>query len=189
LKSGNLKPTSTESVRLIDWFLLNLKIGALSFGGSARLLMYQDYVVDRKKWMSPEEFQEMFTIIQVLPGPNLVNLCVYLGYLLTNPLHAILGLLALAVPGTVIAVSVISFVNFQNFHVASFFQGLSIASVGLFTVFVWRLRHGIVKASRRKLILRIAIILAVMLSVFASVRLDFVLIAAIPACLLVEFLV
>src|SRR5688500_8256833 len=152
--------------------------------------MYQDEVVERKGWLTTDEFHEIFTIIQVLPGPNLVNLCVYLGYRLVGPLHAFFSLLALATPGAIIAVFIVAIVNFGNFHVAQIFQGLSLGSVGLFAIFVWRLRHGIIsdQVPLRKNILRTLIILAVMATVFAQVRLDLVLLAAVPVCIAVEFL-
>jgi chromate transporter len=77
------------------------------FGGV--LAVAQRELVERKRWLSREEFVELLSISQILPGPNIVNLALALGYryfglrgafagmagLLTFPLLIVLGLAAL----------------------------------------------------------------------------------------------
>lgn len=47
------------------------------FGGV--LAVVQRILVDDKQWMSIEEFVEQWSVAQVLPGPNVLNLCIILG--------------------------------------------------------------------------------------------------------------
>jgi len=185
-----LKPTTGEppnKVRGLDWFLLNLKIGALSFGGAGRILLYQEGVVEKNRWLTEDEYQEIFTVAQVLPGPNLVNLSVYIGYRLTNVLWTVLGLLALALPGLIVALAVLGFVDFQNFHVAALFQGFSIGSIALFCAFLWKIRKGLATAVPLKKLLRLSLIGAIVLAVLLEVPLAWILAAGIPGCLAAEF--
>jgi chromate transporter len=77
------------------------------FGGV--LAVAQRELVERKRWLTREQFVEMLSISQILPGPNIVNLALALGYryfglrgafagvagLLTVPLLIVLALAAL----------------------------------------------------------------------------------------------
>lgn len=173
-----------------DWFWLNFKIGALSFGGSGRIFLYQEGVIDRHGWLTEDEYTEIFTVAQVLPGPNLVNLSVYLGYRLVGAFWTILGLLALAAPGVFIALAALAFIDLSNFHIAALFQGFSLGSIALFAAFLIKLSKGL-RQSRTpavKLALRLAIIMAITGAVFSTIPLFWILIVGIPSCLAVEFL-
>lgn len=128
-----IRPTARE------WLAINASIGALSLGGAARTLMYQDHIVHKKKWMTADEFQEALTITAVLPGANLVNLCLYLGDFLTTRTANYLGLIALTLPGSFAAILVVIAINLENPHIARLFQGFSIGSVTLFIVYCYRL--------------------------------------------------
>ena len=47
------------------------------FGGV--LTVVQRELVDKKKWMTLDEFVEDWAVAQMLPGPNVVNLCMMIG--------------------------------------------------------------------------------------------------------------
>lgn len=77
------------------------------FGGV--LAVAQRELVERRRWLTREQFVEMLSISQILPGPNIVNLALALGYryfgvrgafagmagLLTLPLLIVMGLAGL----------------------------------------------------------------------------------------------
>ena len=48
------------------------------FGGV--LAVAQREIVERRRWLTREQFVEMLSISQILPGPNIVNLALALGY-------------------------------------------------------------------------------------------------------------
>ena len=65
------------------------------FGGV--LTVVQRELVDRKKWLTREEFIEDWAVAQILPGPNVVNLALMLGdryFGLPGALAAMAGMLA-----------------------------------------------------------------------------------------------
>lgn len=134
--------TVSRKPTLKEWVLLNLKIGTLSFGGASRIVLYQDEIVDRYQWLSRDEIQEILTIVQVLPGPNLVNFVAYLGSRLHSHLAALLGVLCLSIPGAFLIVAVALLPN-ENPIIEKIFRGLSIGSIILFSVFLYRLANGI----------------------------------------------
>ncbi|MFZ2651542.1 MAG: chromate transporter [Burkholderiaceae bacterium] len=66
------------------------------FGGV--LAVAQRELVERKRWLTREQFVELLAISQILPGPNIVNLGLALGYRyfgLRGAFAASAGLLAL----------------------------------------------------------------------------------------------
>ena len=54
------------------------RMGLSGFGGV--LPFARAGIVDRNRWLSNTEFAELLSLGQVLPGPNIVNLSVMLGY-------------------------------------------------------------------------------------------------------------
>ena len=64
------------------------------FGGV--LAVVQRELVEKKKWLTPEEFLEDWAVAQILPGANVVNLCLMIGdryFGLRGALVALAGLL------------------------------------------------------------------------------------------------
>ncbi len=66
------------------------------FGGV--LAVVQRELVDRKRWMTREQFVEEWAVAQVMPGPNVVNLSMMIGgryFGLSGALAALSGMLAI----------------------------------------------------------------------------------------------
>jgi len=151
-----------------EWVWLNLTIGFLSFGGASRIMMFLDAAVHERKWITQDEFTEYLTVAQVLPGPNLINMSVYLGYRLCGPLGAVLGLIGLSAPGAILAVLFFAVVPLDQPDVRELVRGVSIGSVALMAVFLWNLSAGLrrthfptINTNLRKLALRMGVALGV----------------------------
>ena len=176
--------------RWLEWVWANLKIGVLSFGGSGRSLLYQEEVVDKKKWIAADEFFEVFTIAQLLPGPNLVNLSAYLSRVFfKNPIVMVLGILALTIPGALIAIGFVSLVNTDRADVALLFKGFSIGSIVLFIVFIARLCRQVLgpDALMRKRLARGFLAISVGALSLIGIPLAWILLYGIVAGIVVEF--
>lgn len=66
------------------------------FGGV--LAVVQRELVERKRWLSHEEFAEDWAVAQIMPGPNVINLSIMVGdryFGLRGALAALAGMLAL----------------------------------------------------------------------------------------------
>ena len=66
------RPASTR-----DLFFTFNRLALQGFGGV--LAVAQRELVERKRWLTREEFVEMLALSQVLPGPNVVNLALMFG--------------------------------------------------------------------------------------------------------------
>ncbi len=81
--------------RLSLWNLFSgfLMIGLLGFGGIAQSANY--IIVDRRKWLTPKDFVELFGVCSVLPGGNFLNASVMIGDRNQGPLGSVVCLTAL----------------------------------------------------------------------------------------------
>ncbi len=65
----------------LQLFVTFLNIGAFTLGGGyAMLEMVEKAIVERKKWIEKDDFWDLITIIQSLPGVFAVNTALYIGY-------------------------------------------------------------------------------------------------------------
>lgn len=62
---------------LADLFTTFTLLALQGFGGV--LAVVQHEMVERKRWLSREEFIEEWAVAQIMPGPNVVNLCLMIG--------------------------------------------------------------------------------------------------------------
>lgn len=62
---------------LSELFLCFTWLAVQSVGGAAPIA--QRELVDRKRWLTPQQFLEDWTVAQIMPGPNVVNLSLILG--------------------------------------------------------------------------------------------------------------
>lgn len=84
------KPTSPT-----DLFVSFTVIALQGFGGV--LAIVQRELVEKKRWLTREEFVEDWAVAQVLPGPNVVNLALMIGgrnFGLKGALAALAGIIA-----------------------------------------------------------------------------------------------
>jgi len=80
---------------LADLFFSFTVLALQGFGGV--LAVVQRELVERKRWMTNEEFVEEWSVAQVMPGPNVVNMSLIVGaryFGLPGAMAALAGILA-----------------------------------------------------------------------------------------------
>jgi chromate transporter len=121
----NPRPGLTELLLAFSYVSLTGFGGVLPF---ARRM-----IVEQKRWMSAEEFNEVFSLCQFLPGPNIVNFSVVYGARLGGLLGAVLGLIAILAPAMVV-VMILGGIYMRFGDVAALqriLSGLAAAAAGL----------------------------------------------------------
>jgi chromate transporter len=116
-----------------DLFTSMTLLALQGFGGV--LAVVQRELVEKKRWMTREEFVEEWAVAQIMPGPNVVNLALMIGHRyfgLRGALAAVSGMLA--VPLLVILVLAVLYSRFgANEHIAGALRGMGAVAAGLIT--------------------------------------------------------
>jgi chromate transporter len=116
---------------LAEIFFGFASVSIVAFGGV--LPWARRMIVEQRRWMSAEEFNEAFALCQFLPGPNIVNFSVVFGSRCRGALGALAGLLGIMGPPVVIAlVLAVLYAKFGEVPVLHrVFVGLIAATAGL----------------------------------------------------------
>ena len=119
-----------------------MKIGMFTIGGGyAMIPLMEEELVDRRKWLTREEFLDQLALSQSMPGVLAVNMAAGLGYRLRGwrgSLSAVAG--NIAAPILMILVLAVLFREFRgNVWVERFFMGVRPAVVALIAAPVFKL--------------------------------------------------
>jgi chromate transporter len=118
---------------LSDLFLSMTFLALQGFGGV--LAVVQRELVEKKRWMTREEFVEEWAVAQIMPGPNVVNLSLMIGHRyfgLKGAVTAVAGMLTF--PLIVILLIAVLYSNFGgDEHVANALRGMGAVAAGLIT--------------------------------------------------------
>lgn len=116
---------------LTDLFVSFTLLALQGFGGV--LAVVQNELVERKRWLSREEFVEEWAVAQIMPGPNVVNLSLMIGaryFGLRGALAAMAGLLA--VPLLLVLLLAVAYAHFGSQpHVVGALRGMGAVAAGL----------------------------------------------------------
>src|SRR4051812_28080176 len=70
-----------EACSLTEFVLYFLRLGTLGFGGPIALAGYmQRDLVERRRWLSKQDYVEGLALAQLAPGPLAAQLSIYLGW-------------------------------------------------------------------------------------------------------------
>lgn len=129
-----------KSKLLLTLFLSFFKIGAFTFGGGyAMLSLLENEFVEKKGWITKEEFLDMIAIAESTPGPVAINSATYIGYKTAGVVGSTLSTLGVVLPSFMIIYIISLFLDkFLTFTlVANAFKGIQacvvylIGSVGI----------------------------------------------------------
>jgi len=116
---------------LTDLFLSFTVLALQGFGGVLAIVQYE--LVERKRWLSQEEFVEEWAVAQIMPGPNVVTISMMIGaryFCLRVALAALAGMLAF--PTIVLMVLALLYGHFANHAgVAGALRGMGAVASGL----------------------------------------------------------
>lgn len=112
--------------------LIFTKIGLSSFGGGLSGWLMRAFVRERN-WVTEEEFLNGLSLSQALPGVNVTNMAIWIGYRLCGTAGAVAGVAGVVVPSALLIVLIgIAFAWLERFpitHVA--IDGAAAAAIGL----------------------------------------------------------
>ena len=144
---------------LNDLFVSFTLLALQGFGGV--LAVVQRELVEKKRWMTREEFIEDWAVAQIMPGPNVVNLSMMIGarsFGLKGALAALAGMLT--VPLILVLLLALVYAQFAGHPgVAGALRGMGAVAAGLIAATGLKLSGALLK---NVLGLRLCIALGVM---------------------------
>ena len=124
-------PALRKPASCAELFRVFTRLALQGFGGVLPLAHHA--LVERERWLSPQQFVELLTVGQVLPGPNIINISIILGdrfFGWRGAVAATAGLLAL--PLLVVLALAMVYQRFADLPaVAGALRGMGAAAAGL----------------------------------------------------------
>lgn len=125
-----------------------LKLGAITFGGPAAgaALMEQE-VVGKRRWLSPEHFLDLLAATNLVPGANVVEMAVHVGYIRAGWLGLVAGGVAFILPAFLISLALsVVYVRLGALpQGAALFYGINPAVMAIILVATYRLGRTALK--------------------------------------------
>lgn len=117
--------------RLIEIFLVALKLGVTSFGGpTAHLGYFRNEYVERRKWLSDKMYQDLVALCQFLPGPASSQVGMAIGMMRGGIAGGILAFLGFTLPSVLLLIAAVYIVD--SFAVSTdWIQGLKLVAVAV----------------------------------------------------------
>jgi chromate transporter len=132
--------STNYSLRQLVFYFL--KLGYSGFGGPVALVGYMhNDLVEKRKWISEEEYKEGLALAQLAPGPLAAQLSMYLGYVHYRFLGATLVSLAFVMPSFIMVVAIgIAYKMFGGLPwMQAVFYGVGAAVIGIIAMSSYKL--------------------------------------------------
>ena len=114
-------------------FLAFLRLGATAYGGPAMIAHFKAELVDRRRWVTEQDFSEGMALCQAIPGATMVQMSTYVGYRLRGISGALAAALGFVLPAC-IAMIVLSALYFHSATlpvIRALFRGLGAVVVAI----------------------------------------------------------
>jgi chromate transporter len=170
---------------ILGLFVAFAKMSLMGFGGV--MVWARRAIVEQNRWLTPEEFNEIFALCHFLPGPNIVNLSMVFGSRLRGLPGGIAAFLGLLLPPVVI-VTILGVIYAQYGQIESLqraLNGVVCVTAGLFLGTVVKMMQPLAK---QRSVLAFVILAAVFVAVgVMRWPLPTVLLTAVPISIVLAF--
>lgn len=151
-----------QRVSLWQLFVLFSRVGLTSFGGGLSAWIYRE-VVAQRQWLSDDEFLGALTLGQILPGSNVVNLSIYVGYRMRGAAGSTVAVTALLAPPMIVIVLFASVFHAftQWLWIHRLLEGVAAGAIGMTASVGFRTARTATATQRWPLVLIVAVFVAV----------------------------
>jgi chromate transporter len=119
-----------------------LRLGSIGFGGPVALVgyMYRD-LVEKRRWITDEDYKEGLTLAQLMPGPLAAQLAMYLGYVHCRIVGATVAGIAFVLPSFLMVVAIgWAYVRYGGLPwMQAAFYGVGAAVIGIIAISAYKL--------------------------------------------------
>lgn len=136
-------PSDIQPIRLTSLFWSAFLIGLFSFGGGVVAWMIREVVL-RRKWMTEREFMVDLAVTRIIPGTNVTNMTVLIGYRLMGVAGAATALVGLvAAPFGIVLAAVYFYDRLSGPLFDAVIEGAAAGALGLLILTTYKsVRHA-----------------------------------------------
>lgn len=141
---------------------LFLKMSVLAFGGPvAHIAIGENEIVNRRRWLTHEEYMDMVAATNLIPGPNSTEVMIHVGHKTRGIPGALLAGFCFITPSFLIALALaILYVQYGALpQVASALWGIQPVIVAIIAVVAYRLAPAVIKSRDLVLLFVISLIM------------------------------
>ena len=139
----------TRRERLRELAGLFLKLGTTAFGGpAAHIAMFEDEVVRRRKWITHQEFLDLLSFVNFIPGPNSTEMAVHIGLKRAGWRGLIVAGACFILPAAVMVTAIAwAYTEFSGFKVTTgILRGVQPVVIAVICQALWRLGKTTLKS-------------------------------------------
>ncbi|MBM78667.1 MAG: chromate transporter [Crocinitomicaceae bacterium] len=110
------------------------KLGCIAFGGpAAHIAMMEKEIIEKRKWMTHEDFLDLIGITNIIPGPNSTQMTMQCGYVRGGYIGLVLAGVSFILPAVLITLLfAIAFVKYGSLpNIEPIFLGIKPAVIGI----------------------------------------------------------
>ena len=129
----------TAPARLLEVFLVALRLGFTSFGGPvAHLGYFREEYVTRRKWLDEQQYADLVALCQFLPGPASSQVGFGVGMQRAGVLGGFVAWLGFTLPSAIaLTLFAIGLAQMGDVSGAGWLKGLKVAAVAVVAKAVW----------------------------------------------------
>jgi chromate transporter len=138
----------TSQPSLLEITKLFLKLGFVAFGGpAAHISMFEEEVVEKRRWLDREHFLDLLGATNLIPGPNSTEMAIHIGYIVRGWRGLILaGACFICPAAAMIMVLAQLYVRYGELpEMASSLAGIKVAVVAIILSALLRLSRTVFK--------------------------------------------
>lgn len=143
-------------VGLLPLACVLLKVGSTGFGGAMPMLalVHTEYV-QKRRWVSQEEYDEAVMVGQIMPGPIAVDAITHMGYRLRGWPGAIVSWFSFILPSFLLMLALtLLYVQYGGVpQISGVFKGLGAAVVAVILSAAWRMGKPHLKDPRSAILM------------------------------------
>jgi chromate transporter len=138
------------SVGSIAWVFARL--GSTVFGGgTATIAILEEEIVERQHWLDRRETHLAFAVSRLTPGTNMLAFCTGVGWLMRRSVGAVVALVSVSVPCSVLAAALTAFYASWTQHALAqlALRGAMASAVAIMVSSCWTLVRPLLRSPYR----------------------------------------
>jgi chromate transporter len=168
MSGGDIKSSGNKSNKnsVFDVFRTFLLLGLTSFGGPvAHLGYFRKELIEKQKWVSENQYAQLLTICQFIPGPASSQVGFSLGLIRAGWLGALAAFVAFTFPSVILLIAFVSLLPLLSAEVAGvIIHGLKLVACAVVADAVWGMFKKLCPDLKRRLITLLVIVTLLLLN-------------------------